>query len=493
MKNTINFLMLLLLCLGFQSCEDQNDNEVPNEIAVNDFIWKGLNLYYLWQTDVPNLSDSRFEDQQQLNSFLYAYPNPETLFQSLLNKPASLFTPGQAVDRFSVIFSDYTRLEGILSGTTQNNGVEFGLYYKNSGNEVVGVVRYILPNSDASTKDIQRGDIFYAVDGEVLYQNRSNPQDNNLDKLSALSYTLNLADYDAGNFTPNGLSVSLNKTVLSENPVYISSVIESGSHKIGYLMYNGFYPNYESVLNDAFGNLKSQNITELVLDLRYNGGGSVETATRLASMITGQFTGQVFAKEQWNAKVEEYYNANNPARLYDLFTNRINTNSAINSLNLNKVYILTSAATASASELVINGLEPYIDVVQIGDVTVGKNVGSVTLYDSPTFSKKDVNAKHRYAMQPLVLKIVNKTGFGDYVNGLIPDGAVLKENLMNFGVLGNANEPLLNAAIMQITTGGRIQQIPRKLFQHVNDMQPLSRLKNEMYRNEIPEGFHLIK
>lgn len=489
MKNIYKLLFaILLLAFCLHSCEDQNDNDVPREIAVNNFIWKGLNLYYLWQADVPNLSDYRFEDQEQLNSFLYGYSSPETLFEELLNKPVSKFpASGDAIDRFSVIFSDYTLLEGILSGTTQNNGVDFSLYYKDASRTAIfGVVRYILPNSDAMTKDIQRGDIFYAVDGEILTGS------NYRTLLSSNSYTLNLADYDGGAINPNGDSVSLNKSILSENPVYLNTVINSGSHKIGYLMYNGFYPNYENELNNAFGNLKSQGITELVLDLRYNGGGSVETATRLASMITGQFTGQLFAKEQWNAKVDAYYASTNAGGLFNLFTNKINTNAPINSLTLSKVYILTSGATASASELVINGLKPYIDVVQIGDRTVGKNVGSITMYDSPTFTKKDISTKHRYAMQPLVLKIVNKLGFGDYIHGLVPD-TELKENFGNMGILGNPDEPLLNAAIAKIVGGGRPAIQDLKVHERIKDNNLINQLRNEMYLEEIPEGFSSIK
>ena len=109
-------------------------------------------------------------------------------------------------------------------------------------------------------------------------------------------------------------------------------------------------------------------------------------------MITGQFTGKVFAKQQWNAKINAYFEAENPAALFNYFTDKME-NAAINSLKLSKVYILTSKSSASASELVINGLKPHITVVQIGDVTVGKNVGSVTVYDSPTFGKENRNYK----------------------------------------------------------------------------------------------------
>ena len=486
MKNSFIFLTLVAFCaLLFQGCE-KDDNEVPTDLEVNNFVWKGLNLYYLWQADVPNLSDSRFADQQDLNSFLYGYSDPSELFQRLLYKPVSQFPAGEAVDRFSVIFGNYNDLEGILSGTTKNNGVDLALYFKNDAEfEIVGVVRYILPNSDASNKDIHRGDLIYGINGQQLNL------DNYRQLLSADNYTVNFADYDSGNFTPNGESISLTKNVLSENPVYLTTVINEGSHKIGYLMYNGFYPNYEAELNEAFSQLKAQGITELVLDLRYNGGGSILTASRLASMITGQFNGQVFAKEQWNAKVEAYYQANDPATLYDMFTDKISDNIAINSLHLNSVYVLTTRATASASELVINSLEPYIDVIQIGDRTIGKNVGSITLYDSPSFSKSGANPRHRFAMQPLVLKIVNKVGFGDYINGLQPD-ELLQENIQNLGVLGNPNEPLLDAAITRIVGGGRIPQNPEKMQRPIRDNRLIQQLKTEMYR-DVPPGLSNIR
>lgn len=487
MRNTFKFLITIAFLSVLTSCETNDDNAVPQSIEVNNFIWKGLNLYYLWQADVPDLNDSRFANQQGLNDFLFGYSSPEVFFDALLNKPSTRFPEGIAIDRFSVISSNYNELEGILSGTTKNNGADFALYYKDdSQTDVIGIVRYILPNSDAAAKDIQRGDIFYAVNGQTL--NAANYQ--NL--LRADSYTLNLADFDNGNFTPNGQSVALTKTVLSENPVYTTHVVTDGAHKIGYLMYNGFYPNYEVQLNNAFGQLKAQNITELVLDLRYNGGGSIETAARLASMITGQFNGQVFAKEQWNAKIQAYYEANDPSTLYNYFSTTIANGGSINSLNLDKVYILTTRATASASELVINGLAPYIDVVQIGTTTIGKNAGSITLYDSPSFTKSGASQNHYYAMQPLVLKIVNKAGFGDYVNGLVPD-EVLAENFGNMGVLGDADEPLFHAAIDRILGGGRMAPQPSKTFNAIKDQRLAPLLRNEMYLEKFPGGLSDIR
>lgn len=466
-KIVISSLLLLMLAIPF-GCEDMDDNAVPSALEVKDFVWKGMNLYYLWQADVPDLADDRFANQTELNTFLEPFESPTTLFNHL--------RVDTSIDRFSVIYSDYTVLEGVLSGNTLNNGMDFGLKHINATTDVFGWVRYIIPNSDAATKDIHRGDIFYAVDGIPL-------NDDNYRALllgTNTTYTINLANYSADSngvvtITPNGESITLIKTNLAENPILINTVITSGTHNIGYLMYNGFYASYDSQLNAAFGSLASQNVTDLVLDLRYNSGGSVATATKLASMITGQFPGQLFAKEQWNAKAQAYFQANSPGSLENKFV------SGLNGLHLNKVYILTTKSTASASELVINCLKPYIDVVQIGDLTTGKNVGSITLYDSPTFTKSNVNPSHKYAMQPIVLKIVDKNGNGDYTAGITPS-TPLPEDLANLGVLGDVNEPLLNAAINQIVGSGKMMPaVPNFIERDFIDAKSIVPLRSEMY------------
>ena len=477
MKKTFQFTLLLLTAVfTFQSCQDNDDVAPTSNLEVQDFIWKGLNQYYLWQADVPNLADDRFANQAALNTFLSGYPEPETLFDAL--------RVDESIDRFSWIVDDYLELEGQLQGTSKNNGVEFGLsYMPGSTTEIFGYVKYIIANSDAANKNIKRGDFFTAVNGTKItagnYQSLLFSANEN--------YTLNLADYNGTTIVGNGKSVSLTKTVLTENPILVNKVITSGTHKIGYLVYNAFYADFDSKLNDAFGALKSAGVTDLVLDLRYNSGGSILSATRLASMITGQFTGKVFAKQQWNAKIQAFFEKEDPNSLNNYFTNKIGS-TPINSLNMTNVYILTANGTASASELVINGLKPHISVVQIGDVTVGKNVGSVTLYDSPDFTDEKRNPNHKYAMQPIVLKIVNSVGFGDYFNGLQPD-FLQKETLSTLGTLGDTAEPLLRVAIAKITgTGRMMKQTPGKEFQFFKDSKSMNRFKSEMYIDKAPEG-----
>ena len=477
MKKTFQFTLLLLTAVfTFQSCQDNDDVAPTSNLEVQDFIWKGLNQYYLWQADVPNLADDRFANQAALNTFLSGYPEPETLFDAL--------RVDESIDRFSWIVDDYLELEGQLQGTSKNNGVEFGLsYMPGSTTEIFGYVKYIIANSDAANKNIKRGDFFTAVNGTKItagnYQSLLFSANEN--------YTLNLADYNGTTIVGNGKSVSLTKTVLTENPILVNKVITSGTHKIGYLVYNAFYADFDSKLNDAFGALKSAGVTDLVLDLRYNSGGSILSATRLASMITGQFTGKVFAFLRLKPKINDYFEAENPDALYNYFTDKIGS-TAINSLNLTKVYILTSASSASASELVINGLEPHINVIQIGDVTVGKNVGSVTLYDSATFGSENRNPKHKYAMQPIVLKIVNSVGFGDYFNGLQPD-YLLKETISTYGVLGAPSEPLLSTAIGKITgTTRMLKQNTGINFEFFKDSKSIKGIQNQMYIEKAPEG-----
>jgi hypothetical protein len=133
--------------------------------------------------------------------------------------------------------------------------------------------------------------------------------------------------------------------------------------------------------------------------------------------------------------------------------------------------------------LVINGLKPYIQIIQIGDVTTGKNVGSITLYDSPSFKKQGSSSNHKYAMQPIVLKTINKAGFGDYQQGL-PADIYLPENLENLGTLGESNEPLLQKALEQISLGGKFKEnksssvVETLEFSNSKKMQPL---QTEMY------------
>ena len=152
----------------------------------------------------------------------------------------------------------------------------------------------------------------------------------------------------------------------------------------------------------------------------------------------------------------------------------------INSLNLNKVHIIITGSSASASELVINGLNPYIDVRLVGEQTVGKYVASITLYDSDNFGRDGANPNHKYAMQPIVLEEVNNLGENDK-DGFEPH-IPLKEDLANLGVLGEDNEPLLQAAINDIL-GVSSKPIHTKSMEYESISSPKMHtlLKDNMY------------
>jgi carboxyl-terminal processing protease len=439
MKRILPILILLFITI---SCSKEDDN-IPDDIEIQNFIWKGLNAYYFWQQDIPDLSDQKFSSQEQLNSFLEDNSEPEEFFYSMLNNYPT-------TDKYSWIVDDYIALEQLLQqGISGVTGAEFGLVFETgSETDIYGYIRYIIPGSDAATKNIQRGDVFYAVDGTELTIN------NYRDLLfSASSYILNLADYNGGNPTSNGQSVSLTKTEVQENPVFITKTFDVMGKKIGYLMYNGFTSAFNNELNNAFASLSSEGVTDLVLDFRYNPGGSVRTATYLSSMVTGQFTGELFTKEKWNDKWQNYFDSSSPESLINNFVNQTSDGSAINSLNLNDVVILTTGGSASASELVINGLNPYINVTTIGTKTEGKYVASVTLYDSDDYRREGANPNHTWAMQPIVLEEQNKLGENDE-DGFDPT-IEFPENRANLGILGEVTEPLLERAITFITTGSR--------------------------------------
>lgn len=354
--------------------------------------------------------------------------------------------------------------------------MEFGLKkFKSDPTKVFGYVRYVVAGTDAETKGITRGMVFTEVDGTQLTEQNYR----GLLFSSNSSYTIHLADYNDGDPITNATTITLNKSTFTENPILVSKTLDEGGKKIGYLMYNGFIANFDTQLNQAFAQFKADNVTDLIIDLRYNGGGSVRTSTYLASMITGQFNNEVFAKQIWNSKFMSA--TSNPEDLINRFTDKIGS-QAINSLNLTNIYFITTDSSASASELLINGLLPHITVKTVGTKTHGKYVGSITLYDSPTFySKQGINPRHNWAMQPIVLEIVNKDGNNDK-DGFDPT-VEFPEDYGNLGVLGEKTEPLLARTLQLITTGSRSLQLQKVPFQleSISGSKANSPTYNNMY------------
>ena len=474
LKNILVLALTFLLFTGLSSCDNDETNDVPQNLEVQNFTWKGLNLYYLWQPEVPVLQDDNFKTQAALNAHLDDFDDPRELFETLLFERGTEKKPG-VTDRFSWFIEDYIAQENAFQGINETTGIELGLVRIGDSKNIFGYVRYVVPGSDAATNNIQRGDVFIGVNDMIL-------TDTNYGSLlfgEDLDLTLNFANYNNGDPQLNGTSIALTKTLIGENPVHKQIVHEIDGKKIGYLMYNGFTSSYDQELNNAFADFKSQGVEELVLDLRYNGGGSVRTATYLASMITGQFTGELFAQERWNTKWMEYFQNNHPEYILNNFVDSMENNTAINSLNLSTIYILTSSRSASASELIINGLLPFIDVKMIGETTYGKYVGSVTVYDAPNYSRDDANPNHKFAMQPIVLEMMNKLGENSK-NGFVPN-IPLSENYGNLGALGDVSEPMLAKAIQLITSSSKVSSygkasstyMTQKTVSDSNELSPL--------------------
>jgi C-terminal processing protease CtpA/Prc len=466
MKKT--YILFFISIILFSCFEDSDDNIVFAS-NINDFVWKGMNASYLYKQNIEDLANNRFSSSEEYTDFLNLFENPENLFESLIYLRES-------IDKFSFIVDDYIALQQYFSGISNSNGMEYGLRYApGSSYDVYGYVRYVHPNTSAEENNIQRGDVFNSIN------NTSLTIDNYSDLLSSDNYTVNFANYLDQNTSEtsddqiisNDINIGLTKISYEKNPIYISSIIEAQNQNVGYLMFNRFIGDYNDELISIFSNFKSNNISDLILDLRYNPGGSVYTSILLSSLITGQFFGEIISTEQWNDEIQAYYLNNDPEFLINRF---IENNS---SLNLNRVFIITTQSSASASELVINCLDPYIDVIHIGTNTYGKYQASVTLYDSENFTLEGANPNHAYALQPLVLKTLNSEGNTDYFNGLNPD-IILEENITNLGVLGDENEPLLALALQQITLDRKVIDLinPIKL---IDDSNKFELLQKEMY------------
>ncbi|MBA6155176.1 hypothetical protein H3Z83_01375 [Tenacibaculum sp. S7007] len=436
--------LILFFSILIISCSSKDDT--PANIEVQDFVWKGLNAYYLWQDQIPDLSDRRFNNDQELYSYLSGFNDPNNLFNSLL----------VANDTLSRLVDDLNTITTPVIRNSTTNGLEFGIIAE-PGNvdNVIGYVTHILPNSDASTKNIARGEFFYAVDNTQLTRG-------NFESLlinGSNNFTLNMADFNGVTITPNAKNVALEKLNHDYSPIFMESVINNGANNIAYLMYNNdFSTNYLNDLNNTFLNFKNQSVNQLVLDLRYNiGGGSfAKNITKIGSMITGQFKDEVFIREQWNSKAQPWFEANQPDSLLTKFTDKLTPTTLINSLNLTDVYIILNGNNfrgSSAIELLVNSLKSHINVHVIGNNTAGQNKGLITLYNSEDYNFLNKNNNHTFALQPVALTYFNKDN-QTYNDGITVNMSLCQnEDALNLGILGDNTDPILNRVLNYITTG----------------------------------------
>ncbi len=450
------YLMLLFLTGGLViscSTDDEDDRfpvEKPGagqelteeealELEIKDFVWKGMNNVYLYKSDIPELADDYFSTQTELNEYLLSWNSPEDLFYDDLVSDQ---------DRFSWIVDDYVELENSFQGTSKSAGFQYGFAYApGSDTRVLAYVLYVSPNGPADNAGLERGDYITEVNGaEITVNNYQGIFGND-------NLELGLSKIEGNNLVSEGAPLTLTKTVFKEENVPVSKVFTVDGVKIGYIFLESFLGEFgidDTKLNNKFAEFQSQNIDELIVDLRYNRGGYSEFSADLGSMVTGQFDGEIFTQQQWNDDYQNYFESQNPEALYNRFDSSVDNGDAINSLNLNSVYVIATGRSFSASESFIIGLDAHIDVIHVGTNTGGKFQGSITLYDSDDFGKEGANPDHKYAIQPLVYKFANAVGFTDFVDGLVPD-IEIEEEISDLGQLGELDEPLLALTVAEIT------------------------------------------
>lgn len=444
MKYLLKTTYLILLSLFLVQCS--KEYTLPQDLVVQDFVWKGLNAYYLHQDQIPDLADRRFNSDEELNAYLSTFTDYNTLFSSLLI----------STDTKSSLIENYTDVNPIAPRTSFTNGIEFGLIEApGSAENVLGFVTHILPNSNAASKNIVRGEFFNAVDGIQLTQN-------NFDNLllnGANQFDLNMVNFDGVIISTTGKIVTLEKENYSYETTFLEKIFTIGADQIGYLMYNNdFSENSIKNLNNTFLNFKNQSINELILDLRYNISGKefAKDISNLATLITGQFPEEIFIKEEWNKKAQTWFLANDLDALITKFPTELDANTNFNSLNLTDVYIILNGENFSASsgiELLINSLKPYINVQVIGTNTLGNNTGAITLYNSEDYNFANRNITHTVALQPEVLTFYNNND-QTYNNGINPNISICpNEDVLNLGVLGERTEPILDRVLEYVSTG----------------------------------------
>jgi hypothetical protein len=234
---------------------------------------------------------------------------------------------------------------------------------------------------------------------------------------------------------PRFHEVTLTSANITKTPVPTAQVLTTATGKTGYLVFNDHHATAEDPLIQAVAQFKAAGIDSLVLDLRYNGGGYLYIANELASMIGGDaVVGKVFEKLQYNDKRSSQTNAS----VIRFVRTSETSHQPLPTLALPRVFVLTESGTCSASESVINGLAPFLEVVQVGGKTCGKPYG---------FTGRD-NCGTAYF--PIEFQGTNAAGFGDYADGFVPTCLAL-DDLMH--ERGDPNEAMLAAALAYQATG----------------------------------------
>lgn len=456
------FCAFLIFYIAFSSSCKKSLDEIPepnpkpetpvvaDNVTVNKWVTDSMRVYYYWNQAIPD------------NNSLDFTKEPKAFFNILRNKD----------DRFSWIDDETSELDVGITGVSRSTGLDIDVV-QGANNAVFGYMRYVDPNSPAEKAGIKRGVFFTKVNGKEM--NTTNYKSVLKPYYDGVNLKLQLAKLVQDTTVVNGVVKVTGKIVPTsevdliaektpESSVYLHKIITTpAGRKVGYLFYNHFLNDKSDELFNAFQDFKSQGAQDLILDIRYNLGGGIAVSGLLSALIMENYSkGNVFAEYSYNndlnARFDAQYKAD-PFRnssasrkktfidLYNGMSKKATKNTAdsINNLilstrlNLPRVFILATGSSASASELVINNLRPYIEVVHIGKRTVGKNEGSIKIEDERV--PKIIN----WIIQPIILKLANKDHFGDYAKGLFPtidveEGYDLKPH-------GDSQDPLVKEAL----------------------------------------------
>ena len=386
---------------------------------VNTWIYNTMSYYYLWNTNMPKITATNLKDDPMnyFYSILYDYGN---------------------TDRFSWIDSSATNLTNQLNGINKVLGIKYSIFYTdNTQANIAFVIAYVLKGSPAEKAGLKRGDIILKVDDKSITPT------NYASILQNETLKLGLGSFASGVFTNTGNSVSVTKVELQTNPILKDTIVKWGGKNVGYIAYIQFLSSFDDSLRNVFGRFKSAGVNELVIDLRYNGGGYVTSSDLMTNLIVKDLNakvGTIMNKKVYNATYTEELNKSSGSTAF-------NTNFKLENNNLgtlSRVFFLVSNNSASASELVINNLRPFMDVILVGEHTYGKNVGSFTLTDSKN--------RWNYGLQPITFKIANAKDESNYgtKDGFLPNISIT-DNVLPFKQLGDPYETVFNKALLYIS------------------------------------------
>jgi C-terminal processing protease CtpA/Prc len=422
MKRLLLFFFGLFVSLGFFTQCSYDPTGVGSEyLEVNSWIRNQMSNYYYWNFVIPRMSPGNLPPEQFFEEILYT------------------------TDEFSYMTDDAETLLNELSGSQYSSGFSPAILSFSDQDQLFMVVKYVYPDSPAQLAGLERGDIILSVNGQTL--NSANYQEllqiNGTVTYGLGSYSLDEETQQA-NITDLDSVISVRKEILQLDPVITTKVIETGGKRIGYLFYAQFIDGTANLfingLNERLAELKAQQIDELVIDLRYNPGGRITAASQFANALVPLETVQnkdIFVEFEYNSLLENFYQSTDEVDSENLF---LRFQEGPVSMGLERIYVLTTNQTASASELLIHGLKPYMEVITVGSNTLGKYYGSFVI--TGTFQSPPVY----YAILPVTLKYLNANQESDFIDGLEAQVGA-SENILSPKPLGDPTDPLLEAAI----------------------------------------------